>query len=182
MRPDGTPGKAFHRRDREDRREVRLPQDPNDRELEACRTAYENAGRLDALAEAIGICRDLTRPLPDWLALAAMGALDARFEPRAQDLVDFVRFDAVDDARNHKLTLERAFDFASQLLEPTDARGSADAMKKSYYLVGRRTRREPGRYYLTRALSRLLQRYHAPKGHAFKVIAAFPEGHTGPEK
>jgi hypothetical protein len=180
MRQDGRPGKAFSRARAEADTFV-WAADTYERELQACRRAYETAGRLDALGQAVIVCHELARPLPPWLVRDLVEALSSRVTYRKQDLVDFIRYDAVDDAREHRLTLERAFEFASLLLEPTDARGSPDAMKKSYYTVRRRMRREPGRYFRTPAMTRSLRQYHAPDPHVTRVIAQFPEGHPGPD-
>jgi hypothetical protein len=117
----------------------------------ASRRAYEGAGQADVLADAIRICQRMQRPLPEWLALAIIGFIWKFARVRKQDLIHFAQADAVEDARSHGLTLERAYEFASQYLEPTMAKGGPEAMKRSYQKVQRRGPKA-GVFYLSERL------------------------------
>jgi hypothetical protein len=187
MRQDGRPGRAWQRRRRlwpppdlterpTDSEQLRsLP--PEERELARFRRASDRAGRVDALADALELCLRSGRPAPTWLTSAILAVL-RQSAIREHDAIDLMRAETVDEARDHGLTWERAYQFAADYLQPTEARGSPAAMKKSRQTVGRRARQEPGRYVLTLMFCRALQRYEVPPSHSREVIARYQQFRT----
>jgi hypothetical protein len=188
MRQDGRPGRAWRRADRQasttDRQVSAIVAkahfSPLERELTLLQRVFTQAGRVDALADALELCERERLLPPAWLTRAIADVLRQR-EVREQDLIDLARMDAVENARDHGLTWERAYRFAEELLAPTAARGSAAAMKKSRQVVLARRQREPGRYLITRAMARGLRGFDPPREHLHMILARYEEGH-GPKE
>src|SRR5262245_51696009 len=95
MRKDGRPGKAW-RKHSTDGFEIAQPgtfEGPYEHALARCRRAYETAGSIAALQEALLVCGEATTPLPEWLWRSLGGLLERHSKPPEQDLIDFARYD-----------------------------------------------------------------------------------------
>jgi hypothetical protein len=130
--------------------------------LEASRLAYE-AGNLAGIAEAVMICQEWQIALPSWLvnALARLWKATARGEQKKgmgrharwieqyrQDILDYSRFEAVMEAREHGFKGDAAFEKAVKILGPQA--WSIDAVKASFRRVPRRMKENPRRYFISR--------------------------------
>jgi len=137
--------------DEERRRYVR-------RELARCEQAWK-AGIKDAVSDAVALCSDFRCQIPHWLsqavndALAGKGLSDAK---RQQDLVHYVRWDAVRELRDRKgedgipRSWEKCYAHASDILKGTKAEGAPETIRASYKRVAQEMReRLAQRYYLS---------------------------------
>ncbi len=129
-------------------------------EIDHCRRAFDD-GNLGALLDGIQVCREHSRPLPQWLADSTKRALTeclgigvARRRGRCarqitrlrQDMIDYQRYEVVLECRDHDIAWVDAFSSASVILEGTWASGSPKTMQASYKRVARRIKTQPGRY------------------------------------
>ncbi|MBW7996794.1 MAG: hypothetical protein FVQ81_09570 [Candidatus Glassbacteria bacterium] len=147
-------------------------------ELEILERAF-NAGNEGALFEAIMFCfsdnsygkistadflDDQGVILPRWVVeamvvrqfrymmdLASTGTgRNAKWASRfRQDMIDYARYDAVLELREHfylKVKWDDVYDRASELLADTSAAGASDTIRGSYFRVRRRMKKNPLRY------------------------------------
>jgi hypothetical protein len=124
-----------------------------DRKLAACEAGWRETGDPLAVSEAAILVHLYRQPLPRWLAEAvAMLADDRRGRAHAKRALeaaaDSMRYQAVCDAKAGR-TWEAAYGQAADVLAGTPARGSADAMKRSYQKVKRDLRAGRGGLYFT---------------------------------
>ena len=141
--------------------DTRLPEDYINSRLDSLKRAWLRAGMLPALADAILMCREHNRPLPEWAALAAVAALRKLYDQAVvkgagrhahlktrdrQNAVHFLRWEMVTELRERKDELEAfgykptwdaAYKNVSDKLKGTFARGSPGAVKDSYQRVSR---------------------------------------------
>ena len=154
----------------------------SERTLAAFRRAYdEGRGSIHALADAFDFCQG-QGPVPAWLSTAMLAELRRLSRFSRRDVIDVVRAGEVEDGRVHGLTWQDAYDYASEVLDPTPARGTAATMKRSWALVQARGRRQPGRYYDTPAFGRARARLAPPLAHVLAVIARYQSRRSVPLK
>jgi hypothetical protein len=90
-----------------------------ERELAACRRAFESANTVKALQDALLICAEQDRALPQWLTLGLLKRLGDVAAPPQRDVVDYVvRFLAVCEGRDLGLAWPRAYQYATAYLAP----------------------------------------------------------------
>jgi len=152
-------------------------QDPSlsleERELAACRRAFESANSVKALQDALLICAEQRRPLPQWLTIGLLKALDDVAAPSKRDVVDYVRFLAVCEGRELGLPWPRAYEYAEAYLAPIDAaKGGDETMSKAYKRVARRLRKTPGSHFVARSDGADLTYQPTPE-HAEAVLRDF---------
>jgi hypothetical protein len=135
------------------------------KQLDACERAWRRAGMLPALADAILMCREHNRPLPEWAALAAVAVIKKLYEQAVvtgagrhsrlktrdrQNAVHFIRWEMVAELRErkdelkafgYKPTWEAAYKNVSEKLKGTFAQGTPGAVKDSYQRVARDAQR-----------------------------------------
>jgi hypothetical protein len=143
-----------------------------------------------AIYEAIRLCEE-RGAIPSWLADALTTLLGTGYKTPARrrsvlatlwrrhlsDLIDYVRYDEVVDARDHGLRWSDAYAIASALLTGKGARGSREQMKWSYRRVINRMRKAPGRYYLGRDAHEYIEsKLVNPPAHQGETIQGFLEG------
>lgn len=155
--------------------DTRLREDYITNRLSVCERAWVGAGMVPALADAIMICHEHNRPLPKWVALAAVAALRRLYEQAVvkgagrhahlktrdrQNAVHFLRWEMVTELRERKEELkafgytptwEAAYKNVSDKLKGTFAQGSPGAVKESYQRVSRDLERGAAyfaRYYV----------------------------------
>ena len=145
------PGHAWRKKTSLTLNEV-FDQVPELLDLEACRAAWE-ARNPQGLWWGIVHC-SVAGGLPKWLAGALLTMLKLRPVQRRywaryqKDSTDLCRSVSVLGFRKRGLTWEAASEAAAKDLASTPARGSRDAIVKSYKRVARRLPVVPGRYAL----------------------------------
>jgi hypothetical protein len=147
---------------------VRLePEAERERDLERLQRGWEVFKHPDALVEALTLCTATggcnPRPLPEWLTAALIEVLrtpptrlariwTVALRQRRADLIDYARYDALREAREHGLTWTQSAEWARR-----HVRGNVTpaAALKSYQRVRASLRRgELGRYAHTRAATK----------------------------
>jgi len=142
------------------------------KQLARCERAVKG-GHLGALFEALHWC-ETGRVFPAWVSRATQDALadlvfgsqTARKRGRnatwwsqhRQDLIDLVRVDHVEGARELGLTWVDAFAFAEKCLRGSRSEGSSETMRKSYMRFRANSKQNPSRYYLERGSARFIDR------------------------
>lgn len=113
------------------------------------------AGRQKAILDAIAFCAQWQVPIPLWLAAAVSRPAPKRGRGRPPaDETDFVRWDMVTECRDRKgddhipTTWEATFEAVSEMLRGTPHQGTPETIRASYKRVLKRSRTQPGRYYL----------------------------------
>jgi hypothetical protein len=145
------------------------PEERREVELNYLRLLWEASRAPDALIQALDECSTggiralAARPLPRWLNAALMDVL--RTEPRRLgrlwaaasrrrrgDMLDYERYDAIREARDHGLTWKQSAEWAA---EHTPGNVTAAAVLRSYHKVRRaRQRGEDWQYVVTLAQRR----------------------------
>ncbi len=144
-----------------------------DRELAACQRAFESAGTIRALQDAVMICAEQCRPLPSWLTIGLLKTLDTIAAPVQRDQVDYVRYLAVCEGKSLGLSWNRAYEYAQAYLMPIDAaKGGWETMRAAYKRVRRGKLETPDRYFLARGDSMDLTYQPSPE-HAEAVLREY---------
>jgi len=140
------------------------------RRLLICERAWRD-GSTVALQDAVSVCRQYRRALPDWASEAISAALGAAQKggvkrrrgertpatAHRENIKHYARWDAVREIRDRldeladiASTWEETYGAAADILAGTAAAGSAETMKASYQLVEATMRagKAAGRFYL----------------------------------
>lgn len=124
------------------------------RKLRRYRLAVQ-AGRLEAIADALAFCAEWGARPPDWLTASRKQAAPQRKPGRPPaDEADFVRWDMVQECRDRRgeigipLTWEETWHAVSDMLRGSPHWGTAETIRASYKRVLGRSRASPGRYYI----------------------------------
>lgn len=129
------------------------------RELESAHVAY-SAGNIGALNDALDLCQKYDIPLPLWALTACKQLLFEKIKggvkgQRGQkkwitrylnDMRDYVRYQAVLEAREHGIPWIIVYEEASEILESTFGEGSNHTMEAAYKRVKKRLKVNPTRY------------------------------------
>jgi hypothetical protein len=139
-----------------------------ERELQALARSYVD-GNASAVVSAVKWCDRYKHPLPSWASNAivqllsggrktGVGRLANSDEADRQNRIHYSRWDAVKELRErrgeleafgYRPTWEDAYANASEMLQNSEAAGSAEAIKRSYQIVERLFRSGKGaRFYV----------------------------------
>ena len=134
-----------------------------ERRHETLENLYNKGGSVAALIEAIGVSRECKIPVPVWAMAAIVTILDeivrnsfaARMGRNAswlkqyhQDMIDYERFETIQELREHGVKWKHVYESASQISTDRESHGTAATMEKAYKRFKRRIRTTPWRYYI----------------------------------
>lgn len=120
------------------------------------RGAYE-AGNIGALEDAVALCRRYKAPLPEWLSDALLAELKGQapaksgrhanwLQQHKEDLIDFVRHDAVEECREQGVPPNDSFYAAHLLLLGNFGEGAESTIKDAWGRYNKRVKTNPYRY------------------------------------